>query len=233
MQSFIKDDKLIVNSMILDNDKEELLEFIEKSEKSKIIPTTLYNVEGDKSGIAFENGEEVDQLDITPTEEDQEFKGIFNKVDVSAIQTEEVTTDLDFSESGSISIEPQDGKYLKKVTINKSEECVPANIRLGVTIDGIEGNLYPDKPDQDKSVTPTTEKQVVRADIGYELGSVTVNSVPTQNKSVNPSTENQIVEPDPYRFLAKVTVNGVTSNIDNSIQPENIKVGASILGVNR
>ena len=55
----------------------------------------------------------------------------------------------------------------------------------------------------------------------------------TQNKSVNPSTENQIVEPDPYRFLAKVTVNGVTSNIDNSIQPENIKVGASILGVNR
>lgn len=55
--------------------------------------------------------------------------------------------------------------------------AVAANIRLGTTIFGIEGNLAPDKPDQSKTVTPTTSQQVITPDTGYELASVTVNPV--------------------------------------------------------
>lgn len=58
------------------------------------------------------------------------------------------------------------------------ENIIQANIRAGVTILGIEGNLEPDKPDQTKTVTPSATQQVVEPDTGYELSSVTVNPIP-------------------------------------------------------
>lgn len=54
---------------------------------------------------------------------------------------------------------------------------VQANIRAGVTILGVQGNLEPDKPDQTKTCTPTTSQQVIEPDTGYELASVTVAGV--------------------------------------------------------
>ena len=51
---------------------------------------------------------------------------------------------------------------------------------------------------------------------------------------VNPSTIQQTVRPDPEGSavgLTAVTINPVTSNIDQNIQPDNIKGGVSILGV--
>ena len=51
------------------------------------------------------------------------------------------------------------------------------NIKSGVTILGVQGNLEPDKPDQSKTVTPTTSQQIITPDTGYELASVTVNAV--------------------------------------------------------
>lgn len=51
------------------------------------------------------------------------------------------------------------------------------NIKSGVTILGVAGNLEPDKPDQTKTVTPTTSQQTITPDTGYELASVTVNAV--------------------------------------------------------
>lgn len=58
MQAFIKDNRLIVNTMILDNEKDKLLDFIEKAETHPVSAETLYNIEGEKSGIAFEIKEE-------------------------------------------------------------------------------------------------------------------------------------------------------------------------------
>ena len=51
------------------------------------------------------------------------------------------------------------------------------NIRKGVTVLGVEGNLEPDKPNQDKTVLPSTSQQVITADTGYELASVTIEGV--------------------------------------------------------
>ena len=53
MQAFIKDNKLVVNTMIQDDEGPDLLNYIEKLENSNLVPITLYNVEGNISGIAF------------------------------------------------------------------------------------------------------------------------------------------------------------------------------------
>jgi len=60
MQAHIKDDKLIVNTMIHKNEKEELLKFIENAEIHGVSAETLYNIEGEKSGIAFSIKEEIE-----------------------------------------------------------------------------------------------------------------------------------------------------------------------------
>ena len=53
MQAFIKDNKLVINTMIQDDERPDLLNYIEKLENSNLVPITLYNVEGNISGIAF------------------------------------------------------------------------------------------------------------------------------------------------------------------------------------
>ena len=54
----------------------------------------------------------------------------------------------------------------------------------------------------------------------------------TQEKTVEPSTNMQEITPDEdYTGLSKVTVKAVTNEIDQNIQPDNIKAGIDILGV--
>ena len=67
--------------------------------------------------------------------------------------------------------------YTSGGTISGDANLVQANIRAGVSIFGVEGNLEPDKPDQTKNCTPTTSQQVIEPDVGYELASVTINAV--------------------------------------------------------
>lgn len=123
---------------------------------------------------------EVFPLEVTPTTEEQNFQlpqGGYSPVKVAA------------------------------VTSNIDANITPTNIRAGVSILGVEGNLEPDKPDQDKTVTPSTIQQIVRGDTGYELASVTVEATPLQTKTVSPSTSQQTVSPDaPNIGLSKVTV---------------------------
>ena len=129
-----------------------------------------------------------------------------------------------------------------------------------VTVDNTSIPLY-EKPTQTKTVTPTTQEQVVNADDGYNLSSVMVEAVnsdidsniqptnirqgitilgvegnlapdkPDQTKDVTPTTSQQIVVADTGYELAQVTVNAVTNDIDSNIIPENIKERVSILGV--
>ena len=54
----------------------------------------------------------------------------------------------------------------------------------------------------------------------------------TQEKTATPSTNVQEIKPDEnYTGLSKVTVEAVTNEIDDNIQPSNIKLGVSILGI--
>lgn len=54
MQAFIKDNRLVINTQILSNEKAELQKFIEKAETNGVSATTLYDIEGNKAGIAIE-----------------------------------------------------------------------------------------------------------------------------------------------------------------------------------
>lgn len=53
MQAFIKDDELIVNSQILDNEKEDLVKFTEKAEERGVEVIKLFDTEGNTAGVKF------------------------------------------------------------------------------------------------------------------------------------------------------------------------------------
>ena len=76
----------------------------------------------------------------------------------------------------------------------------PSNIRRGVTILGVLGDCDPDKPDQTKTATPTTSQQVITADTGFELASVTIDAV-TNSIDANITAGN---------ILDGITILGVT-----------------------
>ena len=69
------------------------------------------------------------------------------------------------------------GGTIGAVTSAIDANITQANIRSGITILGVTGNLEPDKPDQTKTCTPSTSQQIIEPDIGYELASVTVEAV--------------------------------------------------------
>lgn len=108
-----------------------------------------------------------------------------------------------------VTVTPDTDKVLSKVTVNAVTSAIDsnitsANIRAGVTVLGVEGNLEPDKPNQAKTVEPTTSEQVVTADTGYELESVTVGGV-TSSIDSNITAEN---------IRKDVTILGVTGTLE-------------------
>ena len=74
------------------------------------------------------------------------------------------------------------------VTADIDENIQPQNIKVGVSILGVDGSLEPDKPDQTKTVTPSEQTQEVVADAGYELAKAIVNPIPSNYKNTNNAT---------------------------------------------
>lgn len=74
-------------------------------------------------------------------------------------------------------------------------------------------------------------EEIQQIDFDMEYATKVIEPL-TQEKSVAPSTEKQEVEPDlGYTGLSKVIVEAVSNEIDENIQPDNIKLGVNILGV--
>lgn len=128
---------------------------------------------------------------------------------------------------------------IEGVTKDIDANIVSSNIKAGVSILGVQGNVEPDKPDQTKTANPSTQTQVITPDIGYELASVTINPVTSsidsdiqsgniksgveilgvngsviekvgQNKTATPSTSTQTIVPDTgYNALNQVEIEAI------------------------
>lgn len=124
---------------------------------------------------------------------------------------------------------PTDGKYFESVTVeavtaNIDKNITPDNIKLGVTILGVEGNVAPDKPNQTKTVTPTEEQQIVVADIGYELGECIVEPIPNEYEipviydgpvEVLPSEDTQTLSTQGKKLAEDIEVLPIPSNYED------------------
>ena len=103
---------------------------------------------------------------------------------------------------------PDKNKYFSEVNVDAvtadiDSNITPENIKLGATILGVQGNVAPDKPDQSKTVTPSEEEQVVRADTGYELGECIVKPIPSNYEDVTAEVQEQ---------------NGIVANLQTIMQ---------------
>lgn len=98
------------------------------------------------------------------------------------------------------------GGTVEAVTASVDPNIVQSNIKAGVTILGVQGNVEPDKPDQTKTATPTTSQQIIEPDTGYELASVTVNGV-TSDVDANIVPEN---------IKSGTTILGVTGSLPDT-----------------
>lgn len=90
------------------------------------------------------------------------------------IKTKDATVSIPegYSEGGTVGIDS-----------TEKAKIIPANIRQGVNILGVDGNMSPSEGvnAQSKNVTPTKSEQVVQPDSGYtHLAQVTVAAIPAQ-----------------------------------------------------
>lgn len=73
-----------------------------------------------------------------------------------------------------------DGSGKVSIATAEQEKIIPANIKQGITMLGVEGSYSGEGMNlQSKTVTPTKTAQTVQPDSGYDaLSSVTVNAIP-------------------------------------------------------
>lgn len=85
------------------------------------------------------------------------------------------------------------------------------------------------KPEQEKSVNPTTIKQTVLPDDGYVLSKVEVEAIPTETKTISNvdfSTGNMTVTPTEGKYMTSVDITKPSTLI-----AENVKKDVNIAGI--
>lgn len=146
----------------------------------------------DKYGFSkvLVNGIPATDLEVTATEEEQVAEGIFKKVYVNSIPTEEKTIEPDFNNVDQIEITPTEESYLKKVTLIKDIDLDPANIKKGRNIFGIDGEF--DAVDT-RDATATTN-DIVEGTTAYVNNEKIEGNVPNNGVlEYTPSDEEQAI----------------------------------------
>ena len=118
-----------------------------------------------------------------------------NKTVIPSTSQQIITADAGYNALGQVTV--------NAVTSSIDNNIVASNIKYGVTILGVAGNIQPDKPEQTKTCTPSTIQQVIEPDNGYELTSVTVNAVTS-------SIDNNIIAGN---IKKDITILGVTGTL--------------------
>lgn len=117
--------------------------------------------------------EEIQQIDFDMEYATKVIEPLTQEKSVApSTQKQEVEPDLGYTGLSKVIVEA--------VSNEIDENIQPNNIKLGVSILGVEGNVEPDKPDQTKEVNPSTNEQIVKPDAGYELAEVKVNGVTSE-----------------------------------------------------
>ena len=118
------------------------------------------------------------------------------------------------------------------VTSGIDNNIIANNIREGITILGVEGNIT-ELISQSMSVTLSSKNgNTFTPDPGYNAISSIEVLPKNKDKTINPSTETQTFNiTNGYSGNGVITLNPVTYDIDGNIRPENIKQGITILGV--
>ena len=179
----------------------------------------------------------------------QENKNVDPKVSEQII-----TADDGFDVMAQVTVSP--------VTSAIDSNIKSTNIKKGVTILSVEGSYEPEPNQEKVVTPTITEQNVTPDSGYGGLSKVTVNAVTNSIDSdikpenirtgidilgvvgtldpmveesiiVNPTTSQQIITPSEGKTaITQVTVKPVTSAIDSNINPENIRVNKTILGVN-
>lgn len=173
----------------------------------------------DKTEQIISNGD----YDFTYDETYDGLKSVHVDVNVPIPKYDSQVKDVSFSNNGSFTLKPDegfDGISQANVTVNvpektftTQEKTVPAEDLKSYTKDNIL-NVVPDS--------------------GIDgLSKVSITKVSFEGKEpINPSTKQQVISPsEGYQGFDVLTINAVDNTIDSNIQPDNIKKGVEILGV--
>jgi hypothetical protein len=117
---------------------------------------------------------------VTPTTSSQDVlpdeNKVLSKVTVNAIPTETKSQQPNLS-SGNQTINATSGKFMTSFTITKDTiNHIASNIRSGITLYGVTGNLQPAKEEETKTVTPdfSSGNQEITPTSGKVLSQVTL-----------------------------------------------------------
>ena len=176
-----------------------------------------------------------------------------NKDIIPTTSQQEILADEGFNAMAKVTVNAVDSSIDNNIQ--------PANIRKGVRILSVEGSYEPEPNQEKRVSARTSDIIVTPDDGFGGLSKVTVNAVTSSIDSdikpeniktgvnilgvsgnlpefipesiiINPTTEQQIITPTPGKTaITNITVSPVTSEIDVNIQPENIKVNKTILGI--
>lgn len=160
------------------------------------------------------------ELNLNPSEEQQNYEGVFLGVNINPIQVEEITTDLDFSGSDAIEITAQEGAYIKKATINKDVNLTPENIKSGVSIAGISGDVA------DTSDADATSNDIIAGKTAYVANEKIAGTYIPLDTSDATATVEDIAKDKTAYVNGKKVVGILNVNVDN-----NAKINSNGLSV--
>lgn len=155
----------------------------------------------------FDPSPTIDSLSVTPSTSAQTFTASGGVDGYSPVTVSAVTSDID-------------------------SDIVASNIKSGVTILGVTGNVT-ELNGETRTVSITSTSGNTFTPSSGKNGITSIKVTPTNKTlSVTPTTSSQSISvPSGYSGYGTVSVSAVTSSIDSDIKATNIKSGVNILGV--